>query len=85
MDGGEGRIVVLHQQQKQNQLLVATPDGRLYQQNVPKSSRQKDKDHARSSQGLPVCVSAWGLDADQRRGHRSHINKSRLLIRACDD
>jgi hypothetical protein len=25
------------------------------------------------------CVSAWGLDADRRRGHRSHINKIKTL------
>src|SRR4051794_1435607 len=26
-----------------------------------------------------VCVSAWGSDADRRRGHRSHINKIKAL------
>jgi hypothetical protein len=25
------------------------------------------------------CVSAWGLDADRRRGHRCHANKIRTL------
>ena len=26
-----------------------------------------------------MCVAAWGLDADRRRGHRSHINKIKTL------
>src|SRR6266566_5359021 len=28
---------------------------------------------------IPDCVSAWGLDADRRRGPRSHINKINTL------
>ena len=31
------------------------------------------------ARGARSCVSAWGLDADRRRGHRCHANKIKTL------